>query len=155
MENKDIQDQLREAERAAAAPHITNTKVPRWHTLLLSLTGPALVLLVTQTSGVFAERTPLGSLPVLAVVLIALVVIFDQRKRRGVTPKGQAPIEIRRVLNWYLPGAVVLVVGIFALALTTSLWVSIPASFVACLGGFVWLGIAHERAAERVRVRLA
>lgn len=155
MESNEIQDQLREAERAAAAPHITNTKAPWWHTLLLSLTGPALVLLMTQTQGIFSERTPLGSLPSVVIALIALFVILDQRKRRGVTATGKAPLEIRRVLNWYLLGAVVLIVGIFALAFTTSLWVSIPVSFVACLGGLVWVGIAHERAAERVRTRLA
>ena len=81
--------------------------------------------------------------------------ILDQRKRRGVTATGKAPHEIRRDLNWYLLGAVVLMVGTFALAITTSRWISIPVSFVACLGGLVWVGIAHERAAERVRIRLA
>lgn len=155
MESNEIQQQLREAERAAAAPHIALPRSPWWHTLLISLTGPALVLLVTQTQGLFSERTPLGSIPTLTIVLIALVVILDQRKRRGVTPKGKAPQEIRRVFNWYLLGTIILIAGVFALAVTSSLWVSIPVSFVACLGGLTWFGIAYERAADRVRVPLA
>lgn len=155
MESNEIQEQLREAERAAAAPHITNPRSPWWHILLLSLTGPALVLLVTQAQGLLAERTPVGSIPSLAIVLIALIVILDQRRRRGVTPKGRAPREIHRVFNWYLLGAIVLLAGVLALALTSSLWISIPVSFVACLGGLIWFGIAYERAADRVRKRLA
>ena len=68
---------------------------------------------------------------------------------------GQAPREIRRVFNWYVLGMVVIIGGVLALGLTTSLWISIPVSFVACLGGLLWTGIAYERAAERVQARLA
>ena len=154
MESNEIQEQLREAERAAAAPYIANPKSPWLHTLLLSLTGPALVLVITQTWGGLSERTS-ASFPSLVVALIAMFIILDQRKRRGVTPMGQAPREIRRVFNWYVLGMVVIIGGVFALGLTTSLWISIPVSFVACLGGLLWTGIAYERAAERVQARLA
>lgn len=155
MESNEIREQLLEAERAAAAPYVTYPKDPWWHPVLLGLTGPLLVLVVTQTAGAFSGHGSWGPLPGMAITLIAVFVVLDQRKRRGALPKGKAPRELRDLYRWYFISAGIMVLGIVALGLLTSLWWSMPLSFAAVFAGIMWFGVAYERAAARVRARLA
>lgn len=155
MESNEIREQLREAERAAAAPYVTYPKDPWWYPALLGLTGPLLVLVLTQTFGAFAGKPSWGAFPSIAITLIALYIVFDKRKRRGTFPLGKAPAELRGVYRWYFIGAVLVVIAIGALAFLAPIFVSLPASFLLAFGGVMWFGTAYERAAARVRARLA
>jgi len=155
MESNEIREQLLEAERAAAAPYVIYPKDPWWYPVLVGFIGPLLVLVFTQTIGAFAGKTTWGALPSLAITLIALYIVFDQRRRRGTMPRGKAPRELRGVYRWYFTGAVVVAISIGALALLAPIYVSLPASFLLAFGGIMWFGAAYERAAARVRARLA
>lgn len=155
MESDDLRSELREAERAAAAPYVARPLYPWWHAALLSLAGPLFALVTSQSLQAFQGGGVWLFVPSIAISLITILVVQDQRRRRGVMPKGKAPVELRPVYRWYLIGATVMLVAIAVLALSTSLWVSIPLSYCACLGGIWWFSVAYERASERVRARLA
>lgn len=156
MESNEIREQLRLAERAAAAPYVDYPKDPWWHMPLLSLTSPIFAyMLYTMLHGTTTSRSTI-SFPAVASLGIALIIILHQRKRRGALPSGgKAPAELTRVLRWYAVGGITLAVSVIALALTTPLYVSVPVAWVLSLGGIYWFGRAYERAAEQVRERLA
>lgn len=155
MESDEIRAQLLEAERAAAAPYVLYPKDPWWQGVLLALTSPLFVLVVTQTAGVFSGHRTWAVLPGIAITLISLFVVLNQRKRRGALPQGKAPRELRVVFRWYYIGAGITVLAVVTLALLTTLWWSLPLSFAVTFGGLLWFGAAYERAAARVRERLA
>lgn len=155
MESYKMRNELLEAERAAAAPFMQRSLYPWWHAALLSLAGPLFALVVFQVFHAFQSGTNWAFVPSLAISLIALLVVQDQRRRRGSIPKGKAPLELRPVYRWYFVGATLLFVAIAVLSAFTSLWVSVPTSYVACLSGVVWFGVAYRQAAARTRARLA
>lgn len=158
MESNEIRAQLREAEWAAAAPFVLRPKGPGWQGALLALVGPLLVLVVTQAAAALSNDGSWGAwgpLPGLAITLIAVYVTLDQRKRHGALPKGKAPRELVPVLRWYYIGAGITVLILVALALLLPLWWSLPLSLALTAGGAMWVQAAYERAAARVRARLA
>lgn len=155
MESNEIRDELREAERAAAAPFVEVPRYQWWHTALLSLVGPLFALVTSQVLRALDGGGTLAFIPGFAITLITLFVVLDQRRRSGATPKGKAPAELRIVFRWYYIGAAIVLVSVAILALTTSPWASLPVSYAVCLGGLLWFGTAYQRAAARVQARLA
>lgn len=156
MESNEIREQLRLAERAAAAPYIDYPKDPWWQFLLLSLVLPIFALLLNTLVNGSTTMRSLLALQSLAITGITLAVVLSQRKRRGALPSGgKAPAELRRVFRWYFVGASALTLAVSALALTTPLYVSMPVAWALSLFGIAWFGMAHERAAVRIRERLA
>lgn len=155
MESDAFRSELLAPERAAAAPYVLKPLHQWWHAALLSLAGPLFALVTSETLRAFEGGGTWAFLPGIAITLLTILVMVDHRKRRGVTPRGKAPLELRAVFRWYYVGAALVLVGIAVLAMNTSPWLSLPVSYVACLGGLMWFGAAYERAAARVRARLA
>lgn len=156
MESNEIRAQIREAERAAAAPHLTSADSPWWYAAFLGLVGPILAFTTSQALVTFNGGTSTWPLiPALTAALIALFVVLDQRRRRGTSPSGPPPHELRTVYRWYYTGAVILIIAVSGLALVTPLAVSVPVGYALAAGGFAWYTVACKRAAERVRARLA
>lgn len=155
MESKDeARDQLRAAERAAAATYVDYPKDPWWFTPGF---GVLAVLLVVMIKLQEQPQTP-GWIATLLMVLIlagSLGALRFQRNRRGTLPSGRAPREVNRVLWGFILGAVVVAVTLFVLADLAPLWLAVPAAFLLTSGGLVWFGHAYDRAATQVRKRLA
>lgn len=155
MENHDaIREELRVAERAAAAPYADYPKDPWW-------TAPgfgALAALFVVGVNLGAQPQVPGwaaTLPSALVVLGSGGYLWWQRRRRGTMPSGRAPREISRVLWWFVLGAAVVAVALFVLADLAPLWLGVPAAFVLAAAGVACFGRAYDRAAARVRERLA
>lgn len=128
---------------------------PWWHAALLSLAGPLCVLVTSQAVHAFHGGGAWGFIPSLAISLVILLVVVDQRRRRGAMPQGQPPVELRPVYRWYFIGAAATLVAIAVLAVSVSPWVSLPVSYLACLGGIFWFRATYARVAARSRARLA
>ena len=155
MESNEISEELREAERAAAAPYVTYPKEPWWALWALSCVLPLLTLALHETRQGSEGSGPLLVMPSVLISVIVVVVVTAQRKRQGALPAGKAPNELQRVYRWYFVGAAMFGVGAIALGLLTPLIVSLPIAFLLNLGGLLWFGYSYERAAARVRARLA
>lgn len=155
MESNEIREQLREAERAAAAPYVIYPKDPWWMIWFLSLVLPLLSIVMFQTRQGEDGVGPLLFLPSIMISGIVIFTVTVQRKRRGTFPMGEAPAELRRVYRWYFIGAAIFGVAAILIALSTPLYISVPVAFVLNLGGLFWFGASYERAAHHVRERLA
>lgn len=155
MESDELQFELREAERAAAAPFMLVPLSSWWHVALLGLAGPLFALVTSQTLLAIQGGGTWAFIPSIAISLITILVVQDQRRRRGVAPKGKAPVELRPVYRWYFIGAALLFVAIVVIALNTSPWVSLPVSYLACLAGMLWFKHAYGQAVARIKARLA
>lgn len=155
MESNEIREQLREAERAAAAPYVVYPKDPWWVVLLLSLVLPLMCVALAQTQDGAGGAGPWLFVPSVAISGIVITVASVQRRRRGTFPAGKAPRELRRVYLGYSIGALVLGLTAVVLGFRAPLSVSLPIAFALNAGGLLWFGVAHDRAATRIRARLA
>lgn len=154
MESDELRDQLRAADRAAAAPYLDYPKEPWWVVPAFGALASLFVL------GVGLRDRPdvpgvLWALIMALVALSAVGYVSWQRRRRGATPSGRAPQEVNRVLWWFVGGAIGVAVVLFLLADWAPWWVGMPAAFVLASGGLFWFGRAYARAVAKVRERLA
>ncbi len=159
MESDEIRETLREAERAAAAPWVDYPRDPAWHALALSVAGPMFVLIGAQLFGALAGRATVIALPSVVLSLLVVLVVTDQRRRRGTWPTGAMPTELRALLPGYIAGAIVLAVvfaGAGALApAPVPLVLALVLAYGVTFAGVRWYLRAYDRAAARVRERLA
>ncbi|MQA82997.1 MAG: hypothetical protein GEV10_31855 [Streptosporangiales bacterium] len=154
MESKDeIREQLRAAERAAAAPYVDYPKDPWWTVPGFGALASLIVLGVN-----LREQSDMpdwaATLPLALVAAGACGYVLWQRRRRGTMPSGKAPREVNRVLWGFVLGAVVVAVVVFVFADLAPLWLAVPSAFVLASGGMLWFGRAYDRAAAQARERL-
>lgn len=154
MESKDeVRDQLRAAERAAAAPYVDYPKDPWWTVPGFGALASLFVLGVN-----LRQQSDLpdwaGTLPLALVAASVCGYVLWQRRRRGIAPSGKAPREVSRVLWRFVLGAFVVAVVMFVLADLAPLWLAVPFAFVFASGGMLWFGRAYDRAAAQARERL-
>lgn len=154
MESEDeIRDQLRAAERAAAAPYVDYPKDPWWTVPGFGALAALFVLSIDLRG---QSNMPGWSGTLLLALFMACVIgyLWWQRQRRGTMPSGNAPPEFKRVMWGFALGALVVGVGLFVLADLASLWLAVPSAFVIASVGTLWFGRAYDRAAAQVRERL-
>jgi hypothetical protein len=147
----DPRQQLREAERAAAAPYVDYPRTPGWYAPVVGAWSAALV-------AVLATRS---SHPVLSVVVLVALVAAEggflawYRNKRGTMPSmRQVPPEIRREMSRYLVGLVVVVAAVVAAAVLLSGLLAALLAFVLVTGGLTVYERRYERAAAATRARL-
>ncbi len=118
MENeRDVAEELRQADRAAAAPWIDYPSTPPWYPVATGLWA-ALFCLATAVP----DDSMLQATALLALVAAELALVVWYRRRRGTWPRGRAPEEIRTVLAAFVIGAVA-VIGLVGLTLwSTTPW---------------------------------
>jgi len=147
--NQDAAESLRLADRAAAAPYIDYPPTPRWYPPATGLWAATFCL-----AQAIPDTSPLRAVPMLALILVEFAFLAWYRRYRGTWPRGRAPVEIRRVMWWFVAGVVV-VVGFGALLLwLTSPWVTAPVAFVVVTPAVAWYERAYAAAAARARARL-
>jgi hypothetical protein len=152
MENiEEIREQQRVAERAAAAPYVDYPPTPFWYMPAMGLWAFAATVLFTRPHTSTAVRI-VGELVLLAAVL---VLVWWQRKVRGVWPTGKAPQEIRRVMVNFVVGVLVVIGIVLGARALTNAWIAAAVAFVIVTVGVAWYEQAYARASERVRERLA
>lgn len=150
----EVRDQLRTVERAAAAPYVDYPRDPWWVVPAFGALASLLVLGI-DLSGHSDVPDVLGVLLMAFVALSAWGYAWWQYRRRGTAPSGKVPQELNRVLWWFVAGAIVVAVAMFLLADWAPLWLGMPVAFVLASAGMSWFGRAYERAAAKVRERLA
>lgn len=159
MESDEVRESLRAAERAAAAPWVDYPRDPVWHAVVLSVAGPVVVLIGAQLFGALVGRADFIALPSIVLSLLVIIVVTDQRRRRGTWPTGAMPAELRAVFRWYVVGVIVLALafaGAGALApAPVPLILALVIAYVVTFAGVRWYSRAYDRAATRVRERLA
>lgn len=153
VESTDLEEQLKAAERGAAAPYVSYPPTPSWYAPSVGAWAAAMIGTFTwwrENAALF-----MASLAVL-IAVEALFVVWMQR-RHGALPmpgKGTPPVEIAGVWRGYLVGlaVVILLVGL--------VWwlVGVPAAAGAAFV-LVTVGLAvYERryavAAATTRARL-
>lgn len=155
MENSEgLREQVRAAERAAAAPYVDYEPDPWW---VAPGFGLVAVLVVLGIHGDSQGGVPgwVSSLALAAAVVCVLSYVRWQRKRLGALPSGKAPREVNRVLRVFIVAGVVVGLCLFLLADLAPLWLGLPVAFALTTGGMAWYVAAYDRAAARVRERLA
>lgn len=154
MENSEgLREQIRAAERAAAAPYVDYRPDPWWVAPGFGLIAALLVLGIGLRSQTNAPGWA-STVPMAAVVVCVLVYVRWQRRRLGTLPSGKAPREVRRVLRVYIVAGLLVGLGLFLLADLVSLWWGLPIAFAVTTGAMAWYISAYSHAAERVRERL-
>lgn len=151
MENDrdDLAAELRQADRAAAAPWIDYPQTPTWYPPATGLWAALFCLAVA-----IPDDSPLQALAMLALVAVEVAFVVWYRRRRGTWPRGRAPEEIRKVMAAFLVGAVA-VVSIVGLALwVTAPWVAAIVAFVVVTPAVAWYERVYAAAAARARARL-
>lgn len=142
MESDEIQQALRDADRAAAAPWTDYRPPPWWFAPAAGLWSGLVVLLVDQ---------PLAWVTS-AIWLLALVWLL---RRQGVVARGASPREFRRPAVIWI-GLLIAAAGIaIVLWQLVDPWVAAAVTAVLVAITFAWYERAYARAAERTRKRLA
>lgn len=149
-----LQQQLRTAERAAAAPFVDEPRSEGWYPLLMAAfvtaltAGPVMTLHGMGYLGFLLQGLAIGATAVYYV---------RHEKRAGAVPRMRsAPAEVRRAYAFLLVGAVV-AVAVSVVAWLLGGWpVGLTAVFVSSLA-VVWLyeRRVYPRAVALVRDRLA
>lgn len=154
MESEDeVREQLKAAERTAAAPYIEYPKDSWWTVPGFGILASVFVLSVNLRGHTDIPGWA-GALILALVVACAGGYLWWHRRRRGTMPAGKAPAEFNRVLRGFILGALVVAVALFVLADLTPLWLAVPSAFVIASIGMWWFGRAYDRAATQVRERL-
>ncbi|MEV6281978.1 hypothetical protein [Kribbella sp. NPDC051770] len=150
----DAREQLRNLERAEAAPYVEYPVTPWWYAPAIGLWVAAMIATFTwwrENAALFA-----GSLA--ALIVLELVFVTWMQRRHGALPmpgRGKPPAEIGALWGKYFAGlaAVVVAVGL--------VWwlVGVPAAavvaFVLVTSGLVVYERRYAVAAARVKERLA
>jgi len=147
--NGNLHETLRAADRAAAAPWVDYPPTPWWHYPCFGLWAAAMVV----TYGAFHDHVVVFLPCYLALIALVGVYIVWQRRRRGVSPYGWPPREVRVVCGWYLAGYLVLY-GIVVAVMVWSWACAAAVAFAASTAGLVWFEAGYARAVRRVRSRL-
>lgn len=148
-------DELRDVERAAAAPFVDYPELPRWWVIVAGLWFTA-VLAPSVTEWPDNTALRISILVVLVAALGAAVTWYTSQ--RGVVPSTDprhAPPEVGRVMWAYYALAaaafgVMLALWAWAPPLVTLAWV-----FGVSTGGLAIYDRRYERAANRAKARLA
>lgn len=146
---------LREIDRAAAAPFLDYPELPAWWPIVAGVWF-ALVFASGFTTWIGAVGLRVG-----AIALLIAVLAFFLRwyvARRGVMPSTDprvAPPEIGRAMRWYYAGVALCAVVIAASFLWAPSAAAVAVTFVLVTIGIALYDRAYRRAAARVRARLA
>lgn len=151
MESDEIRAQLRDVERAAAAPYVDHPPSPRWLPVAFGAWVAAFVLC-------FLLDGPLFAAVVVALLLLELGFIRWVAKRHGALPdptKGEPPAEIVRQYRNYLVGLAAIAVAVVLLAWLVDLVLTAVVAFVLVTGAYAVYERTYDRAAAQVRARLS
>ncbi|GAA0980681.1 hypothetical protein ENKNEFLB_01969 [Nocardioides aquaticus] len=148
MGSNEVADQLREVERAEAAPYVDLLPSPWWYPPVVGAWAASLAaVLLLDLSGV----------ALLALVALELAFIGWMVRRQGAWPRmtGSKPPEVDRAYWQFLGGLAVL-----AVAVGLAGWLAGPVTVCVVVLVGVTAGLwlyerAYERAVARVRARLA
>ena len=158
MESDDeIRAQLRTLERAEAAPYTDFRPTPRWFLPAAALWGGALAAFVRLSR---SDSRPAEIVAVVGIIgLAALIGVYVgwYQRYHGATPSlfRRKPPEIRRVMAFYVVGAVV-VLAVNALTVAVApWWVCAGVGFVTAGAGLWWYERAYAAAAAATKERLA
>lgn len=146
---QDIARELRQADRAAAAPYIDYPPTPRSYLVVTGLWAICFCLTLA-----IPRPGPLREVTQLVLIAVSLALTGWYHRHRGTWPRGRAPEEIRRVKVAFLIGAtmvVCLVAVAFGLA---GPWVATPVAVVVIAPALARYERAYARAAARARARL-
>jgi len=151
MENiEELREQQRVAERAAAAPYVDYPPTPLWYMPVMGVWAFVATVIFLRPGTSSAVRIA-GEL---VLVGACLVLVWWQRRIRGVWPTGKAPQEIRRAMAGFIVGAIVVIGAVIGLRFLLNVWVAAGVAFVLVTAGVAWYEAAYARAAVRVRDRL-
>ena len=152
MESKDeLREQERVAQRAEAAPYVDYPSTPWWYMPAMGLWALVATVVMTRHDNPQAVRI-CGEV---ALIGAAFALVGWQRRIRGVWPTGKAPAEIRRVMGWFIVGAVVVIAAVLGVRAWLGVWVAASVAFVIVTAAVTWYEAAYARAAAAVRERLA
>ncbi|MGC4940662.1 hypothetical protein [Kribbella sp. DT2] len=150
----DPQQQLRELERAEAAPYVNYPKSPWWY-------APAIGLWVTAMIGTFTwwrENAVLFCLSLAVLIVAEIGFINWMQRRHGAMPfpgRGRPPVEIGAVWRKYFAGVAAIVVMVGLVWWLVGVPVAAAVAFVQVTSGLYLYERTYAKAAARVRERLA
>jgi len=153
----EIRAQLRDLERAEAAPYTDFPPTPRWYVPAAALWAATFAALVRVSR---SDSRPAEIAAVVGMLgLAALIGVFVgwYQRYHGAMPSllRRKPPEIRRVMAFYVVGAV-LVLAVNALTVAVAPWWACAAvGFVTAGTGLWWYEHAYARAAAAAKERLA
>ncbi|WP_191844106.1 hypothetical protein [Catellatospora chokoriensis] len=153
MESIEVAEQLKAAERGAAAPYVDYPPTPWWHAPSVGAWVAAMIGTFTwwrENAGLFV-----GSL----VALIAVEILFVtwMRRRHGALPmpgRGTPPIEIAGVWRGYAAALPVIALLVAAAWLLGGIPAAAIAGFVLVTAGLAVYERRYSVAAARTRARL-
>lgn len=147
MENvSEIEQHLRAAERASAAPHLNYPPTRWWYAPAIGLWFSALTAVIVLD---------LHFAVTVGLVVVELVAILRYRRAWGTWAKlDNAPPEIAREIHRYFVGAAIVLAAILVAALTLPAPVPIALALVLVTAGMHTYLQRYERAADATRSRL-
>jgi hypothetical protein len=153
MESLDLEEQLRAAERGAAAPYISYPPTPWWYAPSVGAWSAAMIGTFTwwrQNVGLFV-----GSLA--ALIAVEALFLVWMRRRHGALPmpgKGTPPVEIAAVWRGYLAAVPVVVLLVWLAGWLAGVPAAAGVAFVLVTAGLVFYERRYAAAAARTRSRL-
>lgn len=153
--DSDLRSQLRDLERAEAAPYTETPPTPRWYVPAAALWAGALAALVKLTRGDDPARLWAAAGIIGLAALIGVYVGWYQRYH-GAAPslRGRKPVEIRRVIWGYAAGALVVLAANAAVIAVAPWWACAVFGFLTAGAGLWWYERAYARAAAAAKERL-
>lgn len=150
MENDELGELQRVAERAEAAPWVEHQPTPTW-------VPPAVGGWAALLTFVLSEPAKGWLLVLCVTALIAAegALIGWYRHSRGTMPTGRPPVEMRPAAAGLVVGVLVLVGVVVPIAHLTPTWVPVSIAFVLTASLSRWYEQAYLRAAAATRARLA
>lgn len=153
MENKnDLARELRDAERAEAAPWTEYPPTPAWFPPLTGVWAALLVLAATTR-----DTHPIpATIGLVALIIVEFAFIGGYRRHRGVMPSFKnLPAEFKPAIIQY----VIAIVGVFGSTWAAFVFGGIPAamaaSFLSVTALLWWYERVYTAAADAARARLA
>jgi hypothetical protein len=148
---RELSQQLAEAERAEAAPWLDYPPLPRWWAPVAGAWFAAMLLVLTEAGN------HLVAFPSLAVLLgIEFGFIVWYRRRWGTWPElRSAPREFRPAMRRYFVGLVLGTAAVVATYLVAGRLAAAAVTFVAATVLFHWYDLRYAAASRAARARLA
>ncbi|WP_028659852.1 hypothetical protein [Nocardioides insulae] len=156
MESDDeLNEQLRMADRAAVAPYVEYPKDPWWAAPGFGVYCAVWAVLVGLPDG--AGRAWEIATVVLMIVMVAFLGAYFgyQRRRWGAFPRGKPPREIAVAYFAWLVYFLTFMGVVWVAAEQWGLVFAVPFAFLGGTAGFWVYGLVYERAAGRLRRRVA